>query len=77
MSEFIGHFVKRDQISAERFHQDFVALPCNCDAVEGIHWARVRLVEEQVLDHLAFHCPTQEELLMMAHEAIKRELAKR
>jgi len=63
MEEFIAGCCEVDGKTIAQFRETYVALPCKCEAVEGLHWARIRLDAAMLCDHLAFHLPDTGELL--------------
>lgn len=75
MKDFIRAYCERSGITEERYHQMKVTLPCACDAVDGPHWAAVVRDPAGILDHIAFHSPTKDEILTMSHDETKHILA--
>lgn len=76
--EFVDRYCRDSKITEASFNEWKVALPCACEhgPVEGPHWAAIINKPSFICDHLAFHSPTQSELMEMGTEEIRRELGK-
>lgn len=77
IAEFAADYAERSNITLEAFWRDRIVLPCLCESIEGPHWAAIRRDDAAILDHLAFHCPKQADLLVMSHAADVRYLEER
>lgn len=75
MSDFIRGYCERSGLTEERYHSFKVTLPCACEAVEGPHWAAVSRDPALMLDHIAFHIPTQDQILHMSRAETEHVLA--
>lgn len=74
--EFEESMCKGRGWTREFYRQHFVSLPCNCEdaGIEIPHWAKISLTDGSgVLNHLAFQCPDQNQLMAAAHDELVHE----
>jgi hypothetical protein len=76
LDDFVREYCAASKISEDQYREFFVPLPCACECIDGPHWASIRRDAGQILDHLAFHSPTRDELLEMSTIEIRAWLAR-
>lgn len=74
MADFIREYCVASDVTEQFYRDNFVALPCSCEDIEGIHWASIHRSGQSICDHLAFHSPTRQELMMLSQTEIRAYL---
>ena len=73
-AEFEAVYCDASRMRVEEMRQHRVALPCICDAVDGVHWAMVDLRPSAICDHLTFYSPTKDQLIELGSQELRAEL---
>lgn len=45
----------------DKEEEKFVYLPCNCEEDDNVHWVRVRMDKDAIIDHLTLYWPYGED----------------
>ncbi len=67
-ADVLRSYCEQNKLTESEFRQHRCVLPCICECEAGPHWAAV--MHTAVLDHLAYHCPTSQQLQAMIDAAL-------